>query len=57
MKIKLDNSPNQLAIKENNFDFAFWQLQTPLCRRKLVPPYGLDDGSTSFCSTRFRSTV
>jgi len=44
MKIMLDNSPNQLAIKEKKFNFDMWQLQTPLSRRKVVKPYGLDNG-------------
>ena len=45
----LDNSPKRLAEREAKYNMAFWQLQTPLSRRKIVRPYGLDNG----CFSRF----
>jgi hypothetical protein len=49
MKIMLDNSPKRLAEREAKYNMTFWQLQTPLSRRKIVRPYGLDNG----CFARF----
>lgn len=50
MKIMLDNSENQILEKERKFNHEFWQLQTPLSRRKLsARKYGLDNG----CFARF----
>lgn len=52
LKIMLDNSPAVITQKEQRFDFAFWQLRTPLTRHKVSGrPYGLDNG----CFSEFKS--
>lgn len=48
MEIMLDKSPNKIAEYSERYDFAFWQLRTPLTRNKLASvPYGLDNGCFS----------
>jgi len=49
MKIMLDNSEKRILEREKKYSMDFWQLQTPLSRRKIVRPYGLDNG----CFARF----
>lgn len=49
----LDNSPNQLKEKEKKFNIDLWQLQTPLSRRQIVKPYGLDNG----CYAEFKEST
>jgi len=44
MEIMLDKSPKALEEWIERHNFEFWQLQTPLSRRKIVKPYGLDNG-------------
>ena len=53
MKIMLDNSENRIVEREAKYNFKFWQLQTPLSRRKIVRPYGLDNG----CFARFEEST
>ena len=49
MKIMLDNSQKRILEREEKYGQTFWQLQTPLSRRKIIRPYGLDNG----CFARF----
>lgn len=49
VEIMLDNSPAMIREKSRRFDFAFWQLRTPLTQYAIdgVNPYGLDNGCFS----------
>ena len=49
----LDNSPNQLLDKQSRFGVDLWQLQTPLSRRQIIKPYGLDNG----CFAEFKENI
>jgi hypothetical protein len=49
MNIMLDNSVNRLIEREEKYGRDFMQLQTPISRRGIVRPYGLDNG----CFARF----
>jgi hypothetical protein len=53
MKIMLDNSEKRILEREEKYDMTFWQLQTPLSRRKIIRPYGLDNG----CFARFEENT
>ena len=53
MKIMLDNSEKRILEREEKYSMTFWQLQTPLSRRKIIRPYGLDNG----CFARFEENT